>query len=372
MNQFSRYLLRNLVVATFCVTAGLAAAIWMTQSLRLVELVVEGGAPLSVFLRLALLTFPTFLALILPIGLMVAVLFTYNRLILDSELVVMRAAGMGPLALARPALLLALIVTLACYALTLYVAPAAQRELIRQRQQIRTEYSTVLLREGTFNDLGEGLTIYVRERRGDGELTGLVIHDVREPGVRTTVVADRGLLLDVEGSPRVVVFNGTQMKFHSADARLEWLEFARYTVDLQMLRQGLQPRWPDPRERTVQELITISQDPLDRQFAHRLRAELHSRLAMPLLSLAFTAVSLMALLSGEFSRRGQARRIVMAGFAGLALESAVLGVANMVGKSPPLTPLLYVIVLLPVAAALWHLGTARPFRRGLRSPLPAE
>lgn len=371
MRQIDRYLLRNLSVATIFVTAGLAAAIWMTQSMRLVELVVEGGAPFIVFLRLALLTFPTFLAVVLPIGLMVAVLFTYNRLIMDSELVVMRAAGVGPLALARPAMILAGIVTVICFALTLQLAPAAQRELVRLRLAIASEYSAVLLREGVFNDVGEKLTVYVRERAGGGELRGLMIHDTRNPDSKTTVVAERGQLVDVDGTARLLVFNGTQMKYRDAGGRLEWLEFARYGIDLQILKRQLGPRWPDPRERPVSELWTISDDPLDQEFASRLRAELHSRLATPLLALAFTAVALAALLPGEFSRKGQSRRIAIAAVIGLVLQSAVLGLSNLVGKNPPLTGLLYASVLLPAVFGFVYMKTWRRFGRRTVRPAAA-
>lgn len=371
MRQIDRYLLRNLSVATIFVTAGLAAAIWMTQSLRLVELVVEGGAPFTVFLRLALLTFPTFLAIVLPIGLLVAVLFTYNRLTMDSELVVLRAAGVGPLSLARPAVILSLIVTLICYALTLQLAPAAQRELVRVRLAIASEYSAVLLREGVFNDVGEKLTVYVRERGANGELRGLLIHDTRNPESRTTVAAERGQLIDSDGTARLVVFNGTQMKYHDGGGRLEWLEFARYGIDLQILRRELGPRWPDPRERPVSELWTISADPLDQEFASRLRAELHSRLATPLLAIAFTAVALAALLPGQFSRKGQNRRIAVAAVIGLVLQSAVLGLANLVGKSPPLAGLLYAAVLLPAALAFVYIKSWRHLGRRTVRPAPA-
>jgi len=363
MNQIDRYLLRNLTVATIFVTVGLSAAIWLTQSLRLVELVVEGGAPLGVFLQLAILTFPTFLAVVLPIGLLAAVLFTYNRLIMDSELVVMRAAGMGPLRLARPALILAGIVTLVCYALTLHISPAAQRELIRLRNLVQSEYSAVLLRAGTFNDVGQGLTVYVRERGRSGDLAGLMIHDLREEGVSTTVTADQGMLVNVDGSPRVIVFNGRQMKYNRETGRMEWLEFSRYTVDLQVLRKELGPRWPDPRERPITDLWAISDDPRDLAAEDRLRAELHSRLATPLLAFNFAVIALAALMPGEFSRRGQVRRIALA--AGLAIvgESAVLGLAQQVGKAPMLAPLLYLTAVLPVFVGLWYMRNWRRLRR---------
>lgn len=365
MNQIGRYLLRNLTVATLFVTAGLAAAIWLTQSLRLVQLVVEGGAPFAMFLKMAGLTFPTFLALVLPIALLSAVLFTYNKLTMDSELVVMRAAGLGPMALARPALLLGLGVALLCYALTVSLGPAAQRELVRMREEVRSEYSAVLLREGTFNDVGEGLTVYIRERGRNGELRGLLIHDIRNPEAHTTIVAEHGMLIDVGDTPRVVVSNGTQMKFYESSGKLEWLEFGRYTVDLQVLRKQLGTRWPDPRERPIGELLTISDNPLDQEFRSRLRAELHSRLSTPLLALAFTVIAMCALLPGEFSRRGRAKRIAGAAVAALVLQSAVLGVSNLVGKNPTLTPLLYATCILPTVLGLWYMKNWRALRRAL-------
>ena len=54
MSQINRYLLRNLILATAVVTGALSAAIWLTQSLRLVELVVEGGAGFGAFAQLAI------------------------------------------------------------------------------------------------------------------------------------------------------------------------------------------------------------------------------------------------------------------------------------------------------------------------------
>ena len=110
MKRLTLYLFRHLAVATVFVTAGLTLVIWLTQSLRLLEIVVDGGAPIYLFLQLMLVTLPTFLSIVLPIGLMAAVLFTYNRLTMDSELVVMRAAGVGPWGLAKPAVLLALMI----------------------------------------------------------------------------------------------------------------------------------------------------------------------------------------------------------------------------------------------------------------------
>ena len=46
--------------------------------------------------------------MILPIAVFAAVMFTYNRLLVDSELVVLRAGGCSQFMIARPAIILAI------------------------------------------------------------------------------------------------------------------------------------------------------------------------------------------------------------------------------------------------------------------------
>src|SRR3979490_2623480 len=100
-----RSILRQCLSVTLFVTAALSAAVWLAQSLRLVDLIVNRGLSAEVFLYLALLILPRFIDIVLPIGAFIAVLFMFNRLAADSGLVVMRSAGLSPLALARPGML---------------------------------------------------------------------------------------------------------------------------------------------------------------------------------------------------------------------------------------------------------------------------
>ena len=62
-----RYIFRQLSLALRAVSGGLTALIWLTQSLRFVELVVNRGLSMTVFIRLTSLLIPSFVAVILPI-----------------------------------------------------------------------------------------------------------------------------------------------------------------------------------------------------------------------------------------------------------------------------------------------------------------
>ena len=123
MKRLDRYILRQCFGVMIFVTAALSAAIWLAQSLRLIDLIVNRGLSIEVFLYLAALILPRFLDIVLPIGVFIAVLFTFNRLTGESELVVMRSAGLSHLALAKPVVLLAGIAFLVLMSLLLLDLP---------------------------------------------------------------------------------------------------------------------------------------------------------------------------------------------------------------------------------------------------------
>src|SRR4028119_203307 len=109
MPRLDRYIFRQLALSLLAVTVGLAVLVWLTQSLRFIELVLDRGLSFLMFIALTGLLLPGFFAIILPIATFLVALFVYVRLSSDRELVVMRAAGISQWRLARPATGLALL-----------------------------------------------------------------------------------------------------------------------------------------------------------------------------------------------------------------------------------------------------------------------
>lgn len=355
MPIIQRYILRQLVAVTVLVTLTLTLAIWLAQSLRFVELIINRGLSLHGYFSLTILLLPSFLSILLPVAVFTATLFTYNKLMTDSELVVLRAAGFSPGALARPALLLGAAATIFGYMLTLWLLPLSYRQFKDIEFDARNDYTAVLLKEGTFNNVSEGITVYLRARDLDGELMGILIHDSRVRGKTVTVMAERGRLAITEEGPRIVLVNGNRQQIDPDTGKLSLLYFERYSVDLGRVGQRAQDRWREPRERYLGELIRVSDDPDDRAYRNRLLAEAHSRLTSPLLPLAFVLVSLAALLSGDFKRRGQSRRVLAAVAITAVLQTTAIALGNVIAKWPPLAPLAYAHVFLTIVVALWWL-----------------
>lgn len=359
MTTVDRYILRQLVLVTVMVTITLTCAIWLTQSLRFVELIVNRGLTIGTFFYLTMLLLPSFLWIMLPIALFTAVVFAYNRLVGDSELVVMRSAGMGPLNLARPALLLSAVVTTISYALAFYFLPLAYRDFKDLEFDVRNDYAGMLLREGAFNTVANGITVFVRQREASGELVGILVHDSRRPSDPVTLVAERGRLAMSEEGPRVVLVAGNRQELDRETGRMRFLYFERYSVDLGRVAQRSTERWREPRERYLHELFRAPQNENDRQSRARLLAEGHNRIVTPLLAFTLTMIGLACLLSGDFNRRGQMRRVVTAIAAAIAVQTAAVASNNLTTKWPSLAGLAYANALIPAAFATWWLLGSR-------------
>ena len=230
MGRITRYILRQLALSTALVVVTLTAAIWLTQSLRFVDWIVNRGLPLSTFVYIAVLVLPSFLVVILPIALFAAVLFTYNKMQSDSEIIVLRAVGVGPVQLMAPALMVATVVMLLGYALNLYLLPLSYRGFKDLQYQIRNNYSAVLLQEGVFTTIDQGMTMFVREQGRRGELFGIMVHDARVAQKPVTMVAERGAIVNTAEGPRIVMVNGNRQELDETNGKLSFLFFDRYTI----------------------------------------------------------------------------------------------------------------------------------------------
>ncbi|GGB50692.1 LPS export ABC transporter permease LptF [Tistrella bauzanensis] len=339
----SRYLFRQLLLPALAITMGLVAVVWLTQSVRFLDLIVNRGLSAFTFVKLTILLLPTFLSIIMPIALFCAVIAVYSRLISDRELVVMQAAGLGPWALIRPAVALAVGFTLFGYVLSSYLVPVFARDFRELQLSIRSDVAAVLLQEGRFNTPVSGLTVFVRERLPSGELAGILVQDERDRDLPVTMMAARGGIVPTETGQRIVLVDGNRQE-RSGDGRVSFLYFDRYTVDLALVAGDAAPTIPDRRERFIGELLT-PEEGLPPKFRAELRGELHQRLAWPLYNIAFTLIALGPLLSGEFSRRSRWTRVAVATVAMIVVQLTGLTLTSAVVTSPTAAVPLYLIII---------------------------
>jgi lipopolysaccharide export system permease protein len=355
LTRIDRYVLRQLLVALVAVSGGLVALIWLTQSLRFVELVVNRGLSFRVFFELTSLLIPNFLAVILPITTFVVVQFVYQRLAGDRELTVMRSAGLSPVTLARPALMLSTLVILTCFVLNLWFVPASFTAFREFQFEIRNRIAAFLLQEGVFTPISDDLTVYVRKRDQDGTLHGIIVDDARDKNSHATILAERGRLVGSGGAPTVELFNGSREQIDRQTGRLNVLTFSENTVDLAQSGKSEETRLRDPTEMSIGELLNPAPGVVSDRDVPKLAVEAHRRLSGPFTAFSFAMVALVAVLMGSFRRHGNFLRPLLAVLAVVGLLALGLAFANLATRDPRLLPLIWVQALAPGLLCSWLL-----------------
>ena len=361
---FDRYLMKNLLWATLFTALSLAAVIMLTQSLRFLELIINSGASSFSFFALTFLAMPRFFEVILPIALMIGVVFIYNRMSTDSEIVVMRASGFSPMRLGQPAIALAICITAIVFLITSWLAPVALSKMQLMRVTIKAQYSSLLLRDGIFNQVGEDLTVYIHDRNKEGEMEGLLIHDTRgNAKMPVTIIAKRGVIVSDEAGQQVVVYDGSRQEYNAENGSLARLDFERYSLDLPEAGPVRQ-RWREPDERTLIELLNPGADVRGNEKRSReFLVEAHRRVVSPFLTISFTLVALCCLLLGATNRRGMAWRIVAASACVIVVQGLYLVSYNLAKEGNLGLMLMYLLVFAPLLTAYYLLS---PFSENFR------
>ena len=373
ITRIDRYLFRQLAVALIAVTGGIVTLTWLTQSLRFIELVVNRGLSLGVFFRLTGLLIPGFVEVILPITCFVAVQFIYQRLTGDRELTVMRAAGLSPYALSRPALLLIAIAVVIGYVLSLSIVPSTLTAFREYQWEIRNRIAAFLLQEGVFTPVADDLIVYVRARDPDGTLHGILVDDARQPNHHATILSESGRLLPGANSPRVLLVNGSRQELDTQTGRLNVLTFKENIIDLADTNRTDEQRLRDIGEFSLDELLHPAPGLINPREYPRMVVEAHKRLAGPLATLSFAGIALVFALTGTFRRHGGLWRPLLAILCVVALVALGLALDSAAVKENALVPLMYVRAVLPAlvcAAYLFgpELRDAAWMRRAIAGP----
>lgn len=363
MTLLDRYLFRQLALALLAVTVGLAALVWLTQSLRFIELVLDRGLSLAVFFELTSLLLPSFFSVILPITTFIVMLFVHLRLAGDRELVVMRSAGLSNWQIARPALALGLLVVAVMALLNFWLVPLSHTAFRQWQFEIRNQLVGVLVQEGVFSTLGNDLTVYARKRDPDGTLRGIMVHDQREAGGAVTILAQAGRIGQGADGPRVTLYDGVRQQMEKgasgAPPRLTVLSFSENSVDLARVARNEETRSRDSRERSIAELL--DPDPIEGlrpRELRRFRAEAHQRMASPITAFSFALVGLAVALTGQFRRHGGGIGVVLGIGIMVALLALGLTISNAATRREGLIWLIWLHAILPGVISAWWLAGA--------------
>jgi lipopolysaccharide export system permease protein len=352
MLKFDRYLLSEFVQATFATTLVLLIVAFGAVFADVLRDIAEGRVPVDMLLPQLGLLFLNWLPIILPLALMIGLMLAMGRLYRDSEMPVFNSVGVGPRRLLRPVLALALPVPAVVAACSLWLAPWAEREAKQMVNEASRNLLVAGLEPGRFTQIANGGVVFVGRMSGDGSRFERVFI-YRQKGDRLDVTtSNRGHLeVDDEGRRYLVLEDGFEVEGPREGAGRDYRLMRYRRNEAQMPAAS---RKYDPDDPELLPTTRLVGDP-----RREANAQLHSRLAPPLLTLAFALLAVP--LARSAPRQARYGRVILGFLMYLVSFQFMLMGTNWLesGRLPAVAGLWWLVVPLLALATWLYFGDGR-------------
>lgn len=342
----NRYILLEMI-PPFLVSLGFFTFIFlMKQILDITNLIVNYKVGLSSVALLMVFTMPYFLQYVIPMSVMMAVLLAFLRMSGDNEIVALKAGGVSVYRLIFPVLIFSIAGVFLTGFMTFYGLPKGRAAFKALLYEVATSNLDIGLKERTFNDSFTDVMLYVSKiDLKNKELKDILIEDKRTEGVKSTVVAPKGILYaDPAGFVYYLrLFNGVIHQVEIKNLSSNSIRFNTYDIRLDFATRGApylnnQKHVKDLTLSELHRLVKNAKEKNERFYAAMI--EYHKKFSMPF---ACLVMGLLAIPLGIQSRSAKRSFGFGLGLIFFLIYYMMLSVGTTFGKQG----------LYPAMAAMW-------------------
>ncbi|MGD0548431.1 MAG: LptF/LptG family permease, partial [Terracidiphilus sp.] len=168
MRILTRYILGEILSHALIGCVIFTFVLFMKELPRILEMVVHNSSSFVSVVQIVLFTLPNIFMLTIPMAVLVGLLLGYSRLAADSEVIAMRASGLGIGYFVRVASIVAAGGTLIGLANSLYLAPRANQAILAMEKELATQASYEI-EPRVFDEDFHNFVLYVQNvRSGTG------------------------------------------------------------------------------------------------------------------------------------------------------------------------------------------------------------
>ena len=278
-----RYVLREVVQTWLAVTGVLVAILVSNQLSRVLGQAADNQYGRGVVFDLIALGTVMYLSVIVPVGLLLAMVLTLGRMYHDSEMAALQACGFGPARLLAPLFCFAAVIAVGLGWLAFEQVPRADGQVQLLRQSALKEAEFGQLDAGRFRAFSGGDAVFYAERVDqEGVLHNVFVQ--RENAGRIEVALAETATYSKASSDSmhlVTLFNGRRYEGVPGQDDFRVIEFREHGIPIatpQDIRSSSDPDTKPTR------LLWGSSDPSD-------IAQLQFRASTPLMALVLTLVA---------------------------------------------------------------------------------
>lgn len=257
-----RYIFR-LVLMPMLGTLVLAASLLiLDKMLRLFEVVAEEGGPIGVVFQMLANLMPEYMALAIPLGLMLGILFAFRKLATTSELDVMSAVGLGYTRLLRVPYLITLALVAVNFMLVYFVQPVARYDYQRLAFELSSGALGASIDVGEFNTIQDRTSLRIEQSEDNGRrLKGIFARVIDDNGDMLSISAREGQFLANANDMNAIILrltDGTIIQDQASLNAPRVLSFTSYDLPIDLPQiEAFRNRGGEDKEYVLPELLKL-------------------------------------------------------------------------------------------------------------------
>jgi len=369
MKTLDRYIFAEMLKIFILSVGVLTTILFLDKILFLTELIINKGVSFLEVMWMMVYISPAFLALTIPMSVLVASIVAFNQLSGENELVAMKASGWSFMRILRPVLVFSVMTYIVTNFIMFFALPWGNqsfKQIIYDIVQNRAHFD---IRPNVFNRDFDRLVLFVGEKEDENSMKNIFIADTLVSDTPKIILAEEGTIL---ADPEILKIqlklkNGTIHDLSEKRKHYQILNFDRYDLNLDL------PRRQDLQKRLAKGNRELSFGELSKKIERLKKAgekpfkeevEISKKFSIPFTCLLFGFVG--APLGVKSSRSGKSGSFAISLMVILVYYMGLISMQNLgsVGAVPPLLSVWIPNVLLAAVAAYLIYKTYReiPFR----------
>jgi lipopolysaccharide export system permease protein len=242
------------------------------------------------------LCIPSIFVYVSPIALICTILYCFNLLSADNELLIFELSGISKFRLSIPAFSMMFAVTLLSFVMCFFVNPICKKQLLMQRETLHKNMINSVLKEKTFTKISNNLILYIETRLNAKDLRGVIIYDKTNPAEVTTIFAEKGSLLDEQDTTVFKLYDGSRQTL--TQKNLQTLYFKSLIFDVSEYTKKFASFDRSLESQSINRLIRLRRKKAnDLNYQKKVSQEIHRRISWPLLNISLPILFLFSALS---------------------------------------------------------------------------
>ena len=338
----SKYIFKQTLTSVFICTLVFLSVVWLSQSFRTINLIIDKGANISDFFILSAYSFPNWLVISLPFGTFAGCMISYLRLDNDKEIIVMKAAGINTLKISKPAIYVALISSAILFITVHFILPLSYKNFKSLQNQIRNSSQELIIKNNIFVDLNDTQTIYVGEINKNNFYEEIFIQDRTDSKQIIELFSKNGFISSKDDKLTLYMNQGTRISTNENN-NSTIMDFKKYNIEIKknIIQSNNGARVIEYNEYNFFDLIKQANQDIKNK--GKLLAEAHNRNTMSILPIVFTIIAMVSTLTGYQSRKPSIYRKIISISVLILIQSLIIIIKNKAHFNLTFLPLMYLL-----------------------------